>query len=162
MQLGYIVWWLLAGLGLGALAAAFPFGFLALTLAGVIYLAWLGIRSLREAGTDTASATRDRSPKTMPFREGVLVALSNPKSLIYVVALLPPFVDVRQPVVSQLVALALLGIAIDLAIGAVYIATGSRLAIAMAQPRQRLRFDRAVGVLFICIALGILADLAMA
>jgi len=45
-------------------------------------------------------------------------------------------------------------------VGAVYIAMGSRLAAALARPATRVWFDRAVGTLFVAIALGILADLA--
>jgi len=41
------------------------------------------------------------------------------------VALLPPFVDARAPIVPQLVVLALVAAALDVAIGAVYILAGS-------------------------------------
>jgi threonine/homoserine/homoserine lactone efflux protein len=161
MQLGYIGWWLLAAFGLATLALAFPLGFRALTVLGALYLAWLGVRSLRDAGRHGTGDTSERSPRRGgAFRDGVLVALSNPKSLIYIVALLPPFIDPRQPVVPQLVVLALVAMAIDVAVGVIYIAMGSRLAAAMARPATRTWFDRAVGVLFIAIALAILADIA--
>src|SRR5690349_23347890 len=44
VQFGYIWWWFLAALGLGALALAFPMAFRVLALAGVLYLAWLGLQ----------------------------------------------------------------------------------------------------------------------
>ena len=160
VQVGYIGWWLLAGLGLGTLALAFPLGFRVLTVIGALYLAWLGMLSIRDAGQhaklDASSAGRSGNA----FRDGVLVALSNPKSLIYIVALLPPFVDPRQPVGPQLVVLAVVAMVIDVVVGAVYIAAGSRLAAAMARPTTRKRFDLAVGILFIAIAAGILIDIA--
>ena len=161
MQLGYLGWWLLAGLGLGTLAAAFPLGFRILTVIGALYLAWLGARALRGASRATDIETTARVPRShSTFRDGVLVALSNPKSLIYVVALLPPFVDPHHAVGPQLVVLALVSVAIDLAVGAAYIAAGSKLAPAMARPHMRIRFERIVGILFIAIAAGLLADLA--
>ena len=160
MQVGYIGWWLLAGLGLGTLALAYPLGFRVLTVIGALYLAWLGVMSIRDAGQhaklDASSAGRSGNA----FRDGVLVALSNPKSLIYIVALLPPFVDARQPVGLQLIVLAVMAMVIDVVVGAVYIAAGSRLAAAMARPATRKRFDLAVGTLFIAIAAGILIDIA--
>ena len=160
MQVGYVCWWLLAGLGLGTLARAFPLGFQVLTVIGAIYLAWLGVIAIREAGRHARlEATRAR-PSGGAFRDGVLVALYNPKSLIYIVALLPPFVDARQPVGPQLAALAVVAIAIDLAVGAVYIAAGTRFAAAMARPATRKRFDLGIGLLFLAIAGGILADIA--
>lgn len=161
MQIGYIGWWLLAGLGLGTLAVAFPLGFRALAVLGALYLVWLGIRSFRGAGGHPdAPLTGESGGAAKPFRHGVLVALSNPKSLIYVVALLPPFVDARLPVGPQLVILALLGMAIDVVVGAAYIAAGAGLAKAMSDPSIRRSFDRIVGVLFIAIAAGILLDIA--
>ena len=93
LQLGYIVWWLLAALGLGTLAAAFPFAFRLLAIAGAIYLAWLGVQAIRHAGKTAADGTGPtREPSRRALGDGVLVALGNPKALIYIVALLPPFV----------------------------------------------------------------------
>ena len=161
MQLGFIGWWLLAGLGLGTLAAAFPLAFRILAIGGALYLAWLGVQSIRHAGIEPGrDEGRPAGLSHHAFRDGVLVALGNPKSLIYIVALLPPFIDARAPVPPQLVAFALVAMAIDVAIGAVYIGAGSRLAAAMARPETRRRVDVAVGALFVAIALGILIDLA--
>ena len=161
MQLGFIGWWLLAGLGLGTLAAAFPLAFRILAIGGALYLAWLGAQSIRHAGIEPVrDEGRPARLSHHAFRDGVLVALGNPKSLIYIVALLPPFIDARAPVPPQLVAFALVAMAIDVAIGAVYIGAGSRLAAAMARPETRRRVDVAVGALFVAIALGILIDLA--
>lgn len=160
LQLGYILWWLLAALGLGTLAAAFPLAFRMLAIGGALYLAWLGVQALRHAGTAGISVGKNgREPTAHPLRDGVIVALGNPKSLIYIVALLPPFVDPGRPVAPQLVLLALVAMSIDLAIGSVYILAGSRLARAMAQPRTRRIVDLAIGFLFTAIAAAILFEL---
>ena len=160
LQLGYVVWWVLAALGLGTLAAAFPLAFRLLAVGGALYLAWLGVQALRHAGEaaeDGSEPARELSHRA--FRDGILVAIGNPKSLIYIVALLPPFVDARSAVVPQLVVLALVAMVIDVALGVLYIAVGSRIAAAMGRPRTRLWLDRGVGLAFIAIALGILAEL---
>lgn len=160
LQLGYVVWWLLAALGLGTLAAAFPLAFRMLAIGGALYLAWLGTQALRQAGrTPGEGAKAARQPTHRAFRDGILVAIGNPKSLIYIVALLPPFVDARAPVAPQLVVLAVLAMTIDVALGLVYIFAGSRLAAAMERPATRRKLDIAVGVIFVLIALGILAEL---
>ncbi len=162
MQLGYIGWWLLAGLGLGTLAAAFPLAFRLLGVGGALYLAWLGFQAIRHAG-ETADEDQAEQPRLSrhAFRDAVFVALGNPKSLIYIVALLPPFVDARAPVPPQLVVLALVAMAIDIAIGAIYIGAGQRLAAAMRRPAARRRLDIAVGAIFVAVAVGILADIAL-
>jgi threonine/homoserine/homoserine lactone efflux protein len=160
VQFGYIWWWVLAALGLGTLAATFPVGFRALALAGALYLAWLGVSAFRNAGSSEGTV-RTRKPSSHAFRDGVFVAMSNPKSLIYIVALLPPFVDARSPVVPQLVLLAVVAMSIDVAIGAAYILAGNGLARALADRSTRIWVDRAVGSIFIAIALGILVDLLL-
>lgn len=157
VQFGYIWWWMLAALGLGALAAAFPVALKILAFAGAGYLAWLGLGALRNAG-DPEGDTRSQRPSSHAFRDGILVAMSNPKSLIYIVALVPPFVDARSPVVPQLVLLALIAMAIDVALGSFYIIAGNGVGRAMARHATRLWLDRAVGAIFLIIAAGILAD----
>lgn len=160
LQIGYILWWLLAALGLGTLAAAFPLAFRVLAVAGALYLAWLGLQALSHAGnTSESDAQPPRRQTTNAMRDGVLVALGNPKSLIYIVALLPPFVDASRQVAPQLLVLALLALAIDIMLGSLYILAGSRVARLMSEPLTRRRFDLAVGVIFIAIAIAILAEL---
>ena len=160
LQLGYVLWWLLAALGLGTLAQAFPLAFRVLAVGGALYLAWLGLQALRQPAT-TASNTAEsaREPTAHALRVGVLVALSNPKALIYIVALLPPFVDSSRSIVPQLLVLATIALVIDAAIAAVYIFAGSRVATAMGRPETRRRLDTAIGATFIAIAMGIVAEL---
>ena len=160
MQVGYIGWWLLAAFGLGTLAKMFPQAFQALAIGGALYLAWLGAQAMRHSG-ETASADGPTKGSLHAFRDGSLVALGNPKSLIYIVALLPPFVNARLPVVPQLALLAAVSLVIDVAVGAAYIGAGRKLSAAMSDPATRRKLDIGIGLLFIAIAIGILADLAM-
>lgn len=161
IQFGYIWWWVLAALGLGALATSFPAAFRLLALAGVLYLGWLGVSALRHAGKAESGTVRTGKPSSHAFRDGVLVAMSNPKSLIYIVALLPPFVDVERPIVPQLALLAAIAMTIDVALGSVYIVTGNRLARAITRAGTRLWVDRAVGAIFLVIAVAILASVIL-
>ena len=160
LQVGYIGWWLLAGLGLDTVLRAAPLAFRLLTLAGAAYLAWLGIQAWRSAGGDGVAEAPPRRISHHAFRDGILVALSNPKSLVYIVALLPPFLDSRQALAPQLVVLAVLAMAIDIAIGAVYIGAGSRLAAAMARPALRAGIERGVGAIFIALAAAVAISVA--
>jgi threonine/homoserine/homoserine lactone efflux protein len=160
MELGYLIWWLMAALGLGSLATAFPWAFRLLELGGVLYLAWIGVQTLRhDPAADAEGSPVKRTPTMHPLRDGVVVALSNPKALVYMVALLPPFVDARQPIGMQLVILAVIAFVIDIALGILYILAGSRLAAAMSRPAMRRRLDQTVGAVFLLIALGILVEL---
>ena len=162
VQVGYVCWYVLAALGLGTLAAQVPVAFTILAVGGSLYLAWLGLQALRHAGA-VAEVSRGpaRKRSAHPLRDGFVVAISNPKSLIYIVALLPPFVDPHSAVVPQLMLLGAIAISLDVSIGLIYIAAGSRLSRAMSRPRTRRWLDSAVGLVFIAIAVGILTELVL-
>ena len=147
-QIGYICWYTLAALGLGTLAAEFPLAFTLLAIGGA-------------AAAADDSAEPKRRPSAHPLRDGFVVAISNPKSLIYIVAILPPFVDPKSAVVPQLILLWFVAFALDVAIGLIYIVAGSRLSSAMSRPSTRRWVESGVGLVFIAIAIGILAELAL-
>ncbi len=165
LQLGNATWFVLAGLGLGTLALAWPGAFTALTAIGALYLAWLGFQALKDSGRHADAQPAGELPRRSTghaLRDSLAVALSNPKSLVYVLALLPQFVDPQQPVAPQLALLAAIAIALDLIIGAIYVAAGGGLSAAMARPAVRLWFERAIGSIFLALATAIFLELAMA
>ncbi len=160
MQLGYLFWWALAALGFSTLAARFPAAFHGLAIGGALYLAWLGIKALRNAGKAAGETIEPAHAVTRhAFRDGVFVAVGNPKALVYVVALLPPFIEQGRPLIPQLAVLTVIGTALDLLVGAIYIYAGKGLSRAMDRPGTRLWIDRGVGAAFIVIAAAILAEL---
>lgn len=161
IQFGYVWWWVLAALGLGTLALTFPVALHLLAFGGACYLIWLGISALRSAGISNDAPKQSAKLSSHAFRDGFLVAISNPKSLIYMVALLPPFVNGRSPIVPQLMLLALVAMAIDVTLGTVYILAGNGLARAMTSGATRHWIDRGVGTIFLIIAAAILADLIL-
>lgn len=162
LQLGNATWFVMAGLGLGTLALAWPGAFTTLTAAGALYLAWLGLQALKDAGRHAGAEPTGEAPRRSSghaLRDSLAVSLSNPKSLVYVLALLPPFVDPRLPVAPQLALLAAIAIALDLTVGAVYVAAGGGLSAAMNRPAVRLWFERAIGTIFLVLAAAILVEL---
>ena len=161
MQIGYIVWWVAAALGLGTLAKTYPLAFRLLAIAGVVYLAWLGLKAILHSchPEETETADPARKPSAHAFRDGIAVAIGNPKSLVYMVAIIPPFVDPGEPVGWQIVTLALIALVADLLIGWLYIGAGKRLARAMERAATRRWIDRGIGIVFILIAVVIAIDL---
>ncbi|MYM57270.1 LysE family translocator [Thalassovita mangrovi] len=79
-----------AGLGLSALIAALPWAFDAIRWLGVAYLLWLALQSLR-GGAVASDAPPVRAARA--FRDGLLVNLTNPKVILFVLAFVPQFVD---------------------------------------------------------------------
>jgi homoserine/homoserine lactone efflux protein len=66
--------------------------------AGAAYLVWLGVQAWRHAG----AAPAPRSG-TVNFSRGLLVAVSNPKTIVFFTAFLPQFIDPHLPVARQLI-----------------------------------------------------------
>lgn len=87
---GVMVHVALAGLGLGAAVAAVPGLFDAIRWAGVAYLLWLARGALRHGA---APPETPRVPATHAFRNGLIVNLTNPKVILFVLAFVPQFVD---------------------------------------------------------------------
>lgn len=162
MQIGYLVWWMLAALGLGTLATAWPRVFLAMAVGGALYLGWLGIRGIIDAGREPVPATVAPGGKgRRALTDGILVAIGNPKSLVYMVAMLPPFVDQRTAVLPQITVLAIVAMVFDLVVGGLYIGAGRRIGSSLARPGVRRKVDIAVGATLVVIAIGLLVDIAL-
>ena len=95
---GSMVHVLLAGLGLGALVSAFPWLFGAIRWVGAAYLLWLAWRTITSpiAAEDLPPARPSRA-----FRDGVVVNLSNPKVILFILAFVPHFITPEAPVLPQ-------------------------------------------------------------
>lgn len=84
---------LLAGIGLGALVAAHPNLFEVIRWAGVAYLVVLGWRALRTPLGQTDAPVLRQATVRRAFREAVVVNITNPKVILFILAFLPQFVD---------------------------------------------------------------------
>lgn len=103
---GILIHTTLVAFGVAALFAASPAAFTALKIAGAMYLLWLAWKALREA---TGPMDLDRAPTLTPlqlYRRGVILNLTNPKIIVFFLALLPQFADPAiGPVAPQIAVL---------------------------------------------------------
>jgi threonine/homoserine/homoserine lactone efflux protein len=145
IALGGLVHVTLAGLGLGALMAGAPWAFEAIRWVGVAYLLWLAVKALGGGGRpgdlpQTRAATA--------FRDGLLVNLSNPKVILFVLAFVPQFVDASRPVLPQFLifgaVLSLGGLVVNGAVGVLAGGAGQRLARSSALGRWLARVSALV------------------
>lgn len=153
MNLANLAWYAAAGLGLSALALALPAVFRTLAWLGAAYVAWLGLRALRQAGRDGAGAAP--GPEVAgrsAFRDGFVVQISNPKALLFTTAVLPPFLDPARPVWPQMLLFAAIGVGGDVLAMSAYGFGGAALARRMAEPRFRRGFAAFSGLLLISAA----------
>ena len=93
-------------IGLTSLMATMGYWFDWVRFAGAIYLVWLGIKLIREPVMGV-KAEAPPPPRGELFLQGFLVALSNPKLLVFFGAFIPQFVDMSRDHLPQV---ALLGV----------------------------------------------------
>jgi len=119
--------------------------FEALRWLGAAYLLWLGVQAFRRASRPQPEAPG----ANVHFRRGVLVALSNPKTLAFFTAFLPQFVDPALPAGRQLTVMCAVTVLLAaVSDGCWAIASGLGRAWFMTPARQRL-LGRTSGVVLI-------------
>ena len=135
-----------AALGLAALFALSNAAFLIVKYAGAAYLIWLGIRMWRgPSDGDAAAAPVVPVPVTRLFRDGLLVALLNPKTALFFAAFLPQFMNNREPAFGQAMLLGSVFVAIAASTDACYALLAAALAPRLARAGGTARFGRRAG-----------------
>ncbi|NOG31606.1 LysE family translocator [Halomonas sp. TBZ9] len=145
---------LLTVLGLGALMARFPLAFQLVTWGGAAYLAWLGIKALQAGRSGAIQAGAALTTTAQAAREGVLVALGNPKLILFFVALLSQFVSPEMSVTAKAI-IVLTAMIID---GGWYVLVALVLSHSRVLPwlQQRAHWiNRITGVMLIALALRV-------
>lgn len=142
---------LVVGVGLGALVAASSTAFGIVKWAGVAYLVWLGIVQWRAPATPLAAHSDEGSGVTrrsMVLR-GWMVNAVNPKGTVFLLAVVPQFMHLQQPLVPQYVLIgATLGFT-DLVVMGGYTALASRVLGALKSSAHIRVMNRVFGGLFV-------------
>jgi threonine/homoserine/homoserine lactone efflux protein len=142
--------------GLGALLQTFPAVFDGLRLAGAAYLAYLGVKSWRAPVHDQpADAPRTLEGNFKPsnlYRQGMLVAASNPKAILFAVAFLPQFINPSNAQLPQFAILLGTFAAIEISWYFVYAVSGKRLSVYLQRASVLRAFNRLTGGAFIGFA----------
>ncbi len=86
---------LAVGFGLGALMAASMMAFVILKLVGAAYLVWLGVRIWRDRSAFLLDKTAHVGPAPLRslMSNALAISLTNPKAIIALTALFPPFLN---------------------------------------------------------------------
>lgn len=83
--------------GLSVILAQSVVAFNAIKWAGVAYLAWIGIRTLRAKDSELIDQVVAPAGLRRVFAQGVLVNTLNPKVAVFFLAFLPQFIDPSAP-----------------------------------------------------------------
>jgi homoserine/homoserine lactone efflux protein len=125
--------------------------------AGALYLIWLGIRAWRAHGAQgMAVAPAGTRSLGALFLQGFLVAITNPKALVFYIAFLPQFVDPHLPAAPQL--LVMIGTMMIMAFlsDSAYALLAGRARGWFAAPERRRLQSRISGTLLIGVGCGLL------
>lgn len=146
---------LLVGAGLGAVIVASATAFAAVKWLGVAYLLWLGIAQWRAPAVglraDGAGAAAAVSRRSIVARGWALNSV-NPKGTLFMLAVVPQFLEPARPLLPQYLAIAATLAFTDLVVNAGYTAFAARLLARLRSPRQMRWLNRAFGSLFIGLA----------
>ncbi len=132
----YMMYGELVGVGLVATASVigvatimlkYPSIFLVLKYAGGAYLFYLGIQMWLSRGKmaiNLEECNFDVSKKSLAI-QGFVTAIANPKGWAFFIALLPPFIDEKLPMTSQLIVLIVMILILEFTCLVIY-ATGGK------------------------------------
>ena len=109
-----------AGVGLAALFQVSDLAFSVVKYAGAAYLVYLGIRALSASAAPAQAAAPAPEPIARIFRDGVVVALLNPKTTVFFAAFLPQFMTPGSVSMLQPLLLGTLFVLIAAATDALY------------------------------------------
>ncbi|WPO99778.1 LysE family transporter [Pseudomonas sp. HR96] len=154
LQLGLVLQIFIIAAGLGAVLAASATAFTCIKWFGVLYLLYLAVRQWRAAPADLQDEAGVRplgKPLTLVFR-GFLVNISNPKALVFMLAVLPQFIDPHAPLVAQYLTISVTMVCVDLLVMAGYTGLASRVLRLLRTPRQQRRMNRTFAGLFAAAA----------
>lgn len=127
----------IVAIGLNAVMALVSGAFEIIKLAGAAYLIWIGWKMLRTTGELQLDAG-DRLPIGRYLWQGAVVSWSNPKTLLFLSAFLPQFLDMSRPVFSQIMILGLITMAITTLGDSVYAVIAGRARGLLSAARVRL------------------------
>ncbi|PHV22948.1 lysine transporter LysE [Janthinobacterium sp. BJB446] len=147
--------------GMGVVLATSATAFMLLKLAGALYLVFLGIKQWRSKTSVVADApvvTGTANPNSFwkLFRQGLTVALTNPKAILFFSALFPQFITPGEPVAIQFTVLTTSFVACAMLAHLFYANLARLLKTQLATPGRAKLFNRITGGAFVLLGLSLL------
>ena len=160
IEVGNFVHVLAVTLGLSAILVSSALAFSIVKYLGAAYLIYLGVRRLLARETAHQPTTFQRQSLRRIFRQGVLVAILNPKTALFFFAFLPQFADSsKSSFTLQLLTLGCLFVFMAIVTDSLYALLAGTVGQWLKGTRSFLRVEQyLVGTVY--IGLGVMAALA--
>jgi homoserine/homoserine lactone efflux protein len=172
LEAGVAVTLLVAGAGVGALLVASATAFTVVKVVGAAYLIWLGWRQwVAPVAADATAASgetvhggppaalRPREPlppARQRFALGFFTNVTNPKGIVFMVAVLPQFIDPARSLWVQLPLLMVTAVAVDVVVMHGYAFLASRAQRWLATARARRAQNRVFGGVLMAMGASLL------
>jgi len=154
LQLGLILVLVIAGAGVGSLLLASSTAFTVVKVIGALYLIYLGVMQWRAApvGPQASTAGLEAHPSFgKRVLTGFLTNTTNPKGIIFMVAVLPQFISKDAALLPQLAILGVTMVAIDSTVMHGYAALAASMQRYLRDPRAMRLQNRFFGAVLIVI-----------
>jgi homoserine/homoserine lactone efflux protein len=172
LQAGVAVTLLVAGAGVGALLLASATAFTVVKAVGAAYLIWLGGRQWLAPVVADAPATQGEAAPMQPsataphggsmpsvrerFTLGFFTNVTNPKGIVFMVAVLPQFIDPARSLWGQLPVLLVTAVAVDVVVMHGYAFLASRAQRWLATARARRVQNRVFGGVLMAMGVSLM------
>ena len=160
LQIGLTIILLVAGAGVGALLLTSAAAFWVVKVRGAVYLLWLGGRQggAPVAGPAGHADAARAAPLSVRQRlvQGMLTNATNPKGIVFMVAVLPQFIDPQRPLALQLAILLATTVTTDLVVMHGYAALAASLSAWLRSVRARRAQNRVFGGVLMAMGAGLL------
>ncbi len=160
LQFALILQIAIVAAGVGALLAASSMAFSLIKWFGVAYLLWLALAQWRALPGNLADDSAPRPlgrPLTLVLR-GFVVNASNPKAVVFILAVLPQFLQPQAPLLPQYLSMTATMVGVDLLVMAAYTGLAAKVLRALRSARQQRLLNRSFALMFVAAA-GLLASI---
>jgi len=154
LQLALALQILIVAAGVGVLFATTSWAFLVVKWFGVIYLLYLAYKQWTAPiqNIEIKQETIYQSRRSLMLN-GFLVNMSNPKAIVFLLAVLPQFLDLNRPQWPQYAIMAFTMITIDLIVMAGYTGLAAKVLRLLRSPKQQKYLNRSFAIMFAVAAL---------
>ena len=153
LQIALLVQICIVAAGVGVLFATTPWAFLVVKWFGILYLLYLAYLQWT-APAQSIDIQSEQNLKSIPkiILHGFIVNISNPKAIVFLLAVLPQFLDLSKPQWIQYVIMAATMVTIDMVVMAGYTGLAAKVLRLLKSQKQQKIMNRNFAVLFSCAA----------
>jgi threonine/homoserine/homoserine lactone efflux protein len=148
-----VFWLILAASGATALITAYPKGFLALKILGMLVILYLALSTIFGPLPHAEAQAADAPPRSKLFSRGVALQISSPMPLVYFGLLLPAYFDASYPIWQQVLIMFVTVTATELIGLAAYAYGAERIKLFLTSPRAARGFNILIGLVMIASGL---------